>query len=168
MGRVTKITNHFVVEDLGVTGYTTSKNVYLYLNSKNVDLAEFKRAAIRYIGLSLSKDRFDDYISIYREVSEEFGIKINEFSNGEEVAEDTESGVEISGNDDVSISGNVVEVVEEKSDNVNEVDKAYSKSDIDSSTPKVSIEQEGLKKPIRTRRSASRTKNTKIGAAPNK
>ena len=48
MGRVKEITNHFVVEDLQVHGYTTEDNVYLQLNSKNVDLVEFKKNSIKY------------------------------------------------------------------------------------------------------------------------
>ena len=65
-----------MVEDLQVHGYTTEDNVYLQLNSKNVDLVEFKKSAIRYIGLSLSLERLNSYISIYKEISEKFNIKI--------------------------------------------------------------------------------------------
>ena len=100
MGRIIEIKNQFVISDLNVHGYTTEDNVYLHLNSKNVDLVEFKRSAIRYIGLSLSDKKMETYFSAYREISEKFGIKINVLEDEKNIVEATPS-VEVSGNDDV-------------------------------------------------------------------
>ena len=184
MGRGKEITNHFVVEDLQVHGYTTEDNVYLQLNSKNVDLVEFKKSAIRYIGLSLSLERLNSYISIYKEISEKFNIKIEGIDYAE-VVEEGGTGVEIPVDDDsnggdISVDSNTDtpntgetienEVVEDDGVFITEEDlpEITIEEPIEEILEKAKAVNEVVEKPVRTRRAASRTKNTKIGATPKK
>lgn len=111
MGRIIEATHHFAVEGLGVNGYTTKKNVYLNLNGKSVDLIEFKKAAIRYIGLSLDAAKLNDYISVYREVSEKFNIKIDGLED-EKFVKKSSTPVEVLSNDDSAGDENASEVPE--------------------------------------------------------
>ena len=171
MGRIIEIKNQFVISDLNVHGYTTEDNVYLHLNSKNVDLVEFKRSAIRYIGLSLSDKKMETYVSAYREISEKFGIKINGLEDEKNIVEATPS-VEVSGNDDVVGSENEVELdsaVDGGSGDLDTTTNTAVVKEIKGVVLEIPvIEEKPVNKPKRSRRSAARTNGLTVGKNPKK
>tara|TARA_R110000765_G_scaffold33129_3_gene76176 strand:+ start:1709 stop:2218 length:510 start_codon:yes stop_codon:yes gene_type:complete len=169
MGRIVEITNHFFVEDLNVNGYTTKDNIYLQLNGSNADLADFKKNAIKYIGLSLNPKKLNPYILVYREVSEKYGIELKGLEN-EKVFEKSAPPVELSGDDDSPAPEPTIKVVKGETKlpepTIQLVEKEVEVIQLEPEAPTIPVEV--IKKPQRTRRSAARTKGLTVGSVPKK
>jgi hypothetical protein len=126
---IVEIIHHFFDEESQLSGHTTATNVYLHLKGENIDLEHFEVHAIKYVGLSLTLEKRDRYISVYRAAAKEFGIKIEK---DEKVEKDVEKDVvKVEGVDAVDVVGHKLHqsepevatpTVEAKAEEVEEID----------------------------------------------
>ena len=87
MAKVVEISNHFLDEETGISGYVANGKVYLTLvDDEGVTREQFIKKAIKYVGINVSPQSIKKYMDIYDGAEIKFlGGCVNIVEDGKDV-----------------------------------------------------------------------------------
>jgi len=125
MAKVVEISNHFLDEETGICGYVANNNVYLKLvDDEGVTREQFRKKAIKYVGMNISAQRIGEYMDIYDEAEIKFlGGCANIVEDGEDVKQtNSRADVSLESSDSGNDVGIQISIENNTEDNSKEVE----------------------------------------------